>query len=117
MRNKCFVILMQVRAKNAMLEGGVPFNRVHGTNVFEYSLLNPKFNQIFNDAMFNYSNMVIKEVLDSYQGFPRLNLVVDVGGGLGHTIKAIKSKHPHTKDINFGLPHVINKAPNISGNE
>ncbi|CAN0889287.1 Anthranilate N-methyltransferase [Linum grandiflorum] len=103
--------------KNAVLEGGVPFNRVYGVHAFEYPGLNPKFNQVFNASMFNYSNMVIQQVVDSYKGFEHLNLVVDVGGGLGHTIKAVTSKHPHIKGINFDLPHVINEAPNIAGVE
>ncbi|CAN0889289.1 Caffeic acid 3-O-methyltransferase 1 [Linum grandiflorum] len=103
--------------KNAVQEGGVPFDRAYGAHAFEYTKLDLRFNQVFNAAMFNYSNMVIKQVVDSYKGFEQLNLVVDVGGGLGHTIEAVVSKHPHIKGINFDLPHVVNDAPHIPGVE
>ncbi|CAN0889297.1 Anthranilate N-methyltransferase [Linum grandiflorum] len=103
--------------KNAVLEGGIPFNRVHGASNFEYTRLDPRFNQVLNAAMFNHTTMVMKHVLGSYKGFEQLKLVVDVGGGLGHTIKAITSKYPHIKGINFDLPHVVEHAPVIPGVE
>ncbi|CAN1309585.1 Anthranilate N-methyltransferase [Linum perenne] len=103
--------------KNAVLEGGVPFDRVHGSHAFEYPELDQRFNQVFNAAMLNQSTMVIKQVLDSYKGFEPLSTVVDVGGGLGHTMKAVTSKYPHIKGINFDLPHVVKQAPNIPGVE
>ncbi|CAN0889299.1 Caffeic acid 3-O-methyltransferase [Linum grandiflorum] len=103
--------------KNAVLEGGNPFKRAHGVSSFEYTKLDPKFNQVFNAAMFNHTTMVMKQVLDSYKGFEQLNLVVDVGGGLGHNIKAITSKYPHIKGVNFDLPHVVEHAPVVPGVE
>ncbi|CAN0889295.1 Caffeic acid 3-O-methyltransferase 3, partial [Linum grandiflorum] len=103
--------------KSAVLEGGVPFDRVHGTHAFEYPGLDQRFNRVFNAAMFNQSTMVINKVLESYKGFEPLNVVVDVGGGLGHTMKAVTSKYPHIRGINFDLLHVVNQAPNIPGVE
>ncbi|KAJ8769441.1 hypothetical protein K2173_002931 [Erythroxylum novogranatense] len=103
--------------KNAVVEGGIPFNRTYGMDVFEYTALDPRFNQIFNSAMLNSTSLVAKSILESYKGFEHLKLLVDVGCGLGHTIHAITSKYPHIKGINFDLPHVVAEAPTYSGVE
>ncbi|KAJ4850245.1 hypothetical protein Tsubulata_018310, partial [Turnera subulata] len=94
--------------KDAVLEGGTPFDRVHGVHAFEYPRLDPRFNQVFNTAMLNGTTLFIKDILETYKGFEHLKVLVDVGGGLGHTLKAITSKHPHIKGINFDLPQVWN---------
>ncbi|XP_062156624.1 caffeic acid 3-O-methyltransferase-like [Alnus glutinosa] len=103
--------------KVAILEGGIPFNRVHGTHAFEYPGLDPRFNQVFNTAMFNHTTIVMKNILDSYKGFEHLKQLVDVGGGLGVTINLITSRYPNIKAINFDLPHVIQNAPHYPGVE
>lgn len=101
--------------KGAVLEGGIPFNRVYGTHAFEYPGLDPRFNQVFNTAMFNHTTIVIKKILDLYKGFEHLEKLVDVGGGLGVTLSLITSRYPHIKGINFDLPHVIKDAPSYIG--
>ncbi|OMO70079.1 O-methyltransferase, family 2 [Corchorus olitorius] len=87
--------------KDAILEGGVPFGRVHGTHAFEY---------LGRDA-------IMKKILETYKGFEKLNRVVDVGGGLGITLNMITSKYPSIKGINFDLPYVIRHAPAYPGVE
>ncbi|KAK1560103.1 hypothetical protein Q3G72_022168 [Acer saccharum] len=102
--------------KDAVLEGGIPFNRVHGMHAFEYPGLDPRFNQVFNKAM-NNTTKVIKNILEIYKGFENVKQLVDVGGGLGVTLEAIAAKYPHIKGINFDLPHVIQHAPHYPGVE
>ncbi|XP_034710050.1 caffeic acid 3-O-methyltransferase-like [Vitis riparia] len=96
--------------KNAIIEGGIPFNRVHGSHAFEYPGKDPRFNQVFNTAMFNHTTVIVNKILESYKGFEHLTRVVDVGGGLGTTLSIITSKYPHIEAINFDLPHVIEHA-------
>ncbi|XP_072077836.1 anthranilate N-methyltransferase-like [Arachis hypogaea] len=96
--------------KGAILEGGIPFNRAHGMHVFEYAKIDGRFNEVFNKAMHNSSTLLMKRILDVYKGFDHINKLVDVGGGVGATIKLITSKHPHILGINFDLPHVIECA-------
>lgn len=103
--------------KDAVLEGGVPFDRVHGTHAFEYPGLDPRFNQVFNKAMYNHTTIVINNILTVYKGFENVKQLVDVGGGLGVTLKFVTAKYPHIKGINFDLPHVIQHAPEIPGVE
>ncbi|KAJ9680997.1 hypothetical protein PVL29_020085 [Vitis rotundifolia] len=96
--------------KNSIIEGGIPFNRAHGVNAFEYPGKNPRFNQAFNTAMLNHTIMITNKIVESYKGFGNLKQVVDVGGGLGTTLGILTSKYPSIKAINFDLPHVIQDA-------
>ncbi|XP_048421857.1 caffeic acid 3-O-methyltransferase 1-like [Pyrus x bretschneideri] len=101
--------------KDAVVEGGIPFNKVHGKHAFEYPGLDARFNQVFNTAMFNHTTIVMKKILHLYKGFEKLTQLVDVGGGLGVTLSLITSKHPHIKGINYDLPHVVKHAPSYPG--
>ncbi|KAA0038857.1 caffeic acid 3-O-methyltransferase-like [Cucumis melo var. makuwa] len=104
--------------KNAVIEGGVPFDRAHGgVHAFEYPSLDPRFNQVFNIGMINHTTMSIKEIVKSYKGFANIKQLVDVGGGLGVTLQIITSTYPSIKGINFDLPHVIRDAPSYHGVE
>ncbi|XP_050235715.1 anthranilate N-methyltransferase-like [Mercurialis annua] len=105
------------KLKDAIVEGGDPFEKFHGVHFYEYASLNPSFNQVMNTAMFHRTNLVIGKVLETYKGFEELNQLVDVGGGIGHTLKAITSKYPHIKAINFDLPHVVQHGLIIPGVE
>ncbi|KAM4100015.1 hypothetical protein ACB094_05G036300 [Castanea mollissima] len=102
---------------DAILEGGIPFNRTYGTHAFKYPDLDPRFNKVFNAAMFNHTTIVIKKILESYKGFEQLRQLVDVGGGLGVTLNLITTRYPNIKGINFDLPHVIQHAPPYPGVE
>ncbi|CAI9302134.1 unnamed protein product [Lactuca saligna] len=105
------------KLKDSLLEGGVPFDMVHGTHAFEYPALDAKFNEVFNNAMTNHTTMVMNKILECYHGFENLKQVVDVGGGLGVNLNIIISKYPGIKGINFDLPHVIQHAPGYHGIE
>ncbi|KAE9605776.1 hypothetical protein Lal_00025455 [Lupinus albus] len=103
--------------KDAILEGGIPFNRVHGKHVFQYANLNLSFNQLFNIAMTNRATLLMNKILESYNGFEHINKLIDVGGGLGVTLNIIISKYPHIQGINFDLPQVIELASPYPGVE
>ncbi|KAJ0052682.1 hypothetical protein Pint_00784 [Pistacia integerrima] len=68
--------------KDAILEGGMAFNKGEGRNIFEYSYSEPS-------------------------GFEQFKQLVDVGRGLGVTLNIITSKYPPIKGVNFDFPHVI----------
>ncbi|KAH9606560.1 hypothetical protein KSS87_009138 [Heliosperma pusillum] len=80
------------KLKDAILEGGIPFNMVHGVHAFEY----PRIDERVSMAS-------------------KVKTLVDVGGGQGHTLKAITSKYPSILGINFDQPHVISDAPTYPG--
>ncbi|XP_037497527.1 caffeic acid 3-O-methyltransferase-like [Jatropha curcas] len=101
--------------KDAILEGGNLFKKVHGMSVFEYMNRDPEFNNIFNQAMAGLSSVIMSGILAKYKGFEGLTSLVDVGGGTGRTLHMIISKYPSIKGINYDLPHVIQSAPPYAG--
>ncbi|KAL1218688.1 Flavone 3'-O-methyltransferase 1 [Cardamine amara subsp. amara] len=100
---------------DAVLEGGIPFNMAFGMGVYEYMETDPRFNKVFNNAMANHSTIIMKKILETYKGFDGLTSLVDVGGGIGASLRMIVSKYPNIKGINFDLPHVISDAPPYPG--
>ncbi|XP_030467765.1 caffeic acid 3-O-methyltransferase-like [Syzygium oleosum] len=103
--------------KDAIMEGGRPFELANGMNVFEYTSEDDKFNEIFNNAMQGPTNVYMNKIVELYRGFDNAKTVVDVGGGVGASLRIIVSKHPHIHGINFDLPHVVREAPSIPGIE
>uniref|UniRef100_A0AAU7BAY9 O-methyltransferase 1 n=1 Tax=Lophophora williamsii TaxID=130138 RepID=A0AAU7BAY9_LOPWI len=103
--------------KDAVLDGGIPFNKAYGMTAFEYHGTDPRFNKVFNNGMSNHSTITMKKLLENYKGFEGVSTLVDVGGGTGATLNMIISKHPTIKGINFDLPHVIEDAPTYPGVE
>ncbi|KAJ0765048.1 putative caffeate O-methyltransferase [Helianthus annuus] len=43
--------------KDAVLDGGIPFNKAYGMSAFEYHGKDQRFNKVFNSGMFNHSTM------------------------------------------------------------
>ncbi|CAA0818054.1 Flavone 3-O-methyltransferase 1 [Striga hermonthica] len=121
----CYSLMTQDRVfietwyhlKDAILEGGVAFDRAYGMKAFDYPTTDPRFNQVFNQGMFEQSTIFMKKILEKYKGFEGLNTLVDVGGGIGASLKMIVSKYPSMRGINFDLPHVIKDAPSYPGVE
>nr|QQH14892.1 caffeic acid 3-O-methyltransferae isoform 2 [Cirsium japonicum] len=103
--------------KDAILDGGVPFDKAHGMNTFEYLAKDNRFNQLFNQAMYDNTRIVMKLILEKYKGFEGVKELVDVAGGLGATLELIIAKYPNIKGINFDLPHVIKEATPSQGVE
>ncbi|XP_057546677.1 uncharacterized protein LOC130825454 [Amaranthus tricolor] len=103
--------------KDAVLNGGVPFNKAHGNVVYEQIGTDVRFNKVFNKGMSDHSAIIIKRMLEIYKGFEGVSTLIDVGGGTGATLHTIVSKYPTIKGINFELPHVIEDAPAYEGVE
>nr|Q42654.1 RecName: Full=Flavonoid 3'-O-methyltransferase FOMT [Chrysosplenium americanum]AAA80579.1 3' flavonoid O-methyltransferase [Chrysosplenium americanum] len=103
--------------KDAVLDGGIPFNKAYGMPIFDYFAKDLGSNKVFNKGMSDFSSMIIKKILETYKGFQGLTSLVDVGGGTGATLTKILSKYPTIRGINFDLPHVIQDAPEYPGIE
>ncbi|XP_021987227.1 caffeic acid 3-O-methyltransferase [Helianthus annuus] len=103
--------------KDAVIEGGVTFDKAHGVNAFEYPAKDNRFNSLFNKCMYNNTRIVMKMILEKYKGFEGVKELIDVGGGLGANLELIVSKYPSIKGTNFDLPHVIKDAPPYPGVE
>lgn len=57
----------------------------------------------------------MKRVLTLYKEFERDSTLVDLGGGVRHSLKQVISEYPSIKGINFDLPQVIQDAPTHTG--
>ncbi|XP_030532413.1 caffeic acid 3-O-methyltransferase-like [Rhodamnia argentea] len=101
--------------KDAILEGGTPFTKAHPMTLFEYQGADLRINKMFNRAMSDHSTITMKKILETYNGFEGLKMVVDVGGGIGAVLSMIVAKYPLIKGINYDLPHVIEVAPSYPG--
>lgn len=101
--------------KDAVIEGGIPFNKAFGMTAFEYHGTDPRFNTVFNEGMSGHSTIITNKLLEIYEGFDGLSSLVDVGGGVGATLGKITAKYPGIRGINFDLPHVISEALPLPG--
>ncbi|CAA7049069.1 unnamed protein product [Microthlaspi erraticum] len=101
--------------KDVILEGSDAFSCAHGMKVFEYFQTDTKFGEVFNRAMLESSTIAIEKLLNVYEGFKDVKTLVDVGGGLGHTLSLITSKYPHIMGIKFDLPPVLARASPYPG--
>lgn len=93
-----------------------PFVKANGEAAYAYYGKKPEMNGLMQKAMSGVSVPVIKALLDGYDGFDGVERLVDVGGSAGDCLRMILQKHPNVKEgINFDLPEVVAKAPNIPG--
>ncbi|KAF9610548.1 hypothetical protein IFM89_023213 [Coptis chinensis] len=87
--------------------GGSPFTKAHGIPLFQYSSVNPRFNQVFNSTMFHATSLMMNEIfIGKYKGFENMKEVIDIGGGIGIG-SMLTAKYLLIKGINFDLPHVV----------
>lgn len=101
--------------KDAVLEGGVPFNRAHDTTAIEYVRKEPGFGELFMSTMIDFNPLLTGRLLEIYTGFEGISTLVDVGGGNGSVLNMIISRYPNIKGINYDLAQVIEKAPIYPG--
>jgi O-methyltransferase/methyltransferase family protein len=82
------------------------FRLVHGTSVWEYRASRPEDNAIFDRYMAATTRLATQSILDAYD-FGRFESIVDVGGGNGSFLKALRKRHPAVRGIVFDQPHVL----------
>jgi hypothetical protein len=77
-----------------------------GMPVFEYFARDKELSEIFNNAMTNFSGVVIPAVLDAYD-FSGIEVLADVAGGHGAVLTSILQKYPKMRGILMDIDHVI----------
>ncbi|KAI9178475.1 hypothetical protein LWI28_026960 [Acer negundo] len=103
---------------NSIKEGGTPFKKTYGCDMWEFTSHNPNINKLFNDAMACTNKIVVTAFLSQCKDggfFHNIRSLVDVGGGTGGAVAEIVKTYPHIKGINFDLPHVVATAPVYDG--
>uniref|UniRef100_A0A7N0TNV1 Uncharacterized protein n=1 Tax=Kalanchoe fedtschenkoi TaxID=63787 RepID=A0A7N0TNV1_KALFE len=101
--------------KDAIMEGVNPCQKAYGMPMFQVLSQHPASNEVFNTAMTAVTTIMMRIMLETYDGFNGIKLLVDAGGGTGTCLKSIISANPHIRGINFDLPHVIRNAPPTPG--
>lgn len=89
----------------------IPFETANGAPMWEFCEQNPRFNNVFNEAMASDSQMMCLVVKDCKQVFEEMDSLVDVGGGTGIIAKTILAAFPHLKCTVLDLPHVVANIP------
>ncbi|CAI0549833.1 unnamed protein product [Linum tenue] len=99
-------------------EGGLAFEKAHGSDIWGLGSRDPELNRVFNDGLASTAKVVMKAFLSGYgDGLGGVGSLVDVGGGMGGNLAEIVRAHPHVRGINFDLPHVVGTAPEYEGVE
>jgi hypothetical protein len=78
---------------------------VLGKPIFEHLAANAALSRSFNAAMSEFSEAVATGVLASYD-FSGIDVLADIGGGLGAVLAAILRAHPAMRGVLFELPQV-----------
>ncbi|CAI0469315.1 unnamed protein product [Linum tenue] len=94
-----------------------PFVKVHGEAPYDYYGKRPEMTELMRKAMSGTNAPFMKAMLEGdYDGFDGVKRLVDVAGNNGDCLQMILEKYPHIEQgINFDLPEVVGKAPEIPG--
>ena len=89
--------------------GETAFKHVHGMEVFPFYAQHAESNEVFNEAMTNYSEAVSAAVAAAYD-FSGAGTIVDIGGGHGSLLTSILKVSPNSRGILFDLPEAVAEA-------
>ncbi len=91
------------------LEQAVRSGKPAVNDIFEYFKEHPEEAEIFDAGMKSKAQSVISPVLAAYD-FSSFSTIGDIGGSLGHLLKAVLRSSPKSRGILFDQPHVIERV-------
>ena len=94
---------------HSVASGETAFEHVFGRPFFDYLGEHPQAGEQFNRAMTDFTLAIGAAVAGEYD-FAPFRTVVDLGGGRGHLLAAILSRHPALHGTLFDLPHLVPTA-------
>ena len=97
------------RLAESVRTGASDRKRTSGSDDFGHLERDLEGAAVFNRAMVEVTRLVAHEVARAVD-FPRVERIVDVGGGYGELLAAILAAHPRLNGVLFDLPHAINAA-------
>ncbi|MGD9764174.1 MAG: methyltransferase [Candidatus Binatia bacterium] len=86
--------------------GELPFDRVHGTPMFEYLRAHPEEDRLFSASMASISAAENAAVARGYD-FGLFRTLVDVGGAHGHLLATILRRHRRLRGVLYDQPQVV----------
>ncbi len=90
-------------------DGGIPFEKVNGVDLFEYMNQNKEFDTLFSQAMDSVENVAGVQFLDDFN-WSQFKRIIDVGGSTGSKSLTILKENPGLKAVVFDRPEIINGA-------
>jgi len=83
--------------------------KVNPGGFFAVLQADPEFGRLFNVAMASKANLQIASITAAYD-FSDRKTIADIGGGLGHLLRAVLDTAPQAAGVLFDLPPVIEHA-------
>jgi hypothetical protein len=90
----------------AVRTGENAFRLVHGMSNWEYRAERPEENAMFDRYIAANTRHGARALLDAYD-FGRFGTIVDVGGGNGTLLAALRAEHPSLRGVLFDQAHVV----------
>jgi len=80
--------------------------KLRGMEPFDWVATDPRLNDLFNQAMTNFTELALASVLAAYD-FTGQRTIVDIAGGHGRLLAGMLSAAPSAQGVLFDLPHVV----------
>lgn len=90
-------------------DGGVPFSRAHGQELFDYMDGHPEFDALFSRAMDSVEALSGDSFAQDFD-WGRFDRVIDIGGSTGSKSLAILKRHSHLKALVVDRAQVVRDA-------
>lgn len=95
--------------EESIRDGGVPFAKANGLDLFGYMDQNKQFDLLFSEAMDAVENLTGNLFLEDFN-WGDFERIIDVGGSKGSKSIAILKSYPHLKAVVFDRPQIIEAA-------
>ncbi len=95
--------------EQSVREGGVPFERTHGQELYAYLDTHAEFDALFASAMDTVEALTGDSFITDFD-WARFGRIIDVGGSKGAKSLAILKRHPHLKALVADREQVIRDA-------
>ncbi|HEY1268910.1 MAG TPA: methyltransferase [Candidatus Binatia bacterium] len=97
------------------VQSGRPaFDRIYGTNAFDFFARNPEAAEIFQQTMLAQAAWEAAAVVAAYD-FSPLRTIVEVGCGDGSLLAAMLQANPRARGVFFDRPYAVEKARALVG--
>lgn len=95
--------------ENSIRDGGVPFAKANGNELFDYMDDHKDFDLLFSQAMDSVENLTGNLFLDDFN-WGQFERIIDVGGSKGSKTITILQSYPNLKAVVFDRPQIIEVA-------
>jgi hypothetical protein len=95
--------------EESIRDGGIPFKKANGKDLFEYMNENQSFDSLFSEAMDTVENLTGSQFLSDFN-WAKFNRVIDVGGSTGSKSLAILKNNPGLRATVFDRKQIIQNA-------